>query len=263
MSPARPDWATLNAYVDGELSAAQAATVARALAEDRALAREVATLSRLKAVVQDGAEAADVEVPAARPRRRAPAIAASVALLVVLGAALVFGPWQDTRRPAWLAAAWAAHAAWAEAEPPAGPAPIGAGALLATLARFGASAYLPDLEPGKLTLSRLAEVALADGGRALLAGYRGTRGCRVSLLILERPEPFGQALARHAAGPATAYAWRTQKHGYVLLAEGMDSERLALLAETVRRASIEHRPFDAETRTALRESRRHSVPCAS
>ena len=38
MTTRQPDWQTLSAYVDGELSAAEAAEVARALADDRTLA---------------------------------------------------------------------------------------------------------------------------------------------------------------------------------------------------------------------------------
>jgi anti-sigma factor RsiW len=41
------DWDRLSAYVDGELSAAEAARLAAALANDPALARQVATLALL------------------------------------------------------------------------------------------------------------------------------------------------------------------------------------------------------------------------
>lgn len=43
-----PDWAELNAYVDGELDGATAARVAAAVARDAGLAREVARLAQLK-----------------------------------------------------------------------------------------------------------------------------------------------------------------------------------------------------------------------
>ena len=52
----RAGWQTLNAYVDGELSAAESAEVARALADDPALVDQVASLMRLKAAVQDSIE---------------------------------------------------------------------------------------------------------------------------------------------------------------------------------------------------------------
>ena len=51
MNGARPDWATLNAYVDGELQPGEAARVARAVASDHALADATATIARLRATV--------------------------------------------------------------------------------------------------------------------------------------------------------------------------------------------------------------------
>ena len=52
MSEAWPTWETLNAYMDGELSTAEAAKVARAVAERPLLADQIAYLSRLKATVR-------------------------------------------------------------------------------------------------------------------------------------------------------------------------------------------------------------------
>jgi hypothetical protein len=70
-------------------------------------------------------------------------------------------------------------------------------------------------------------------------------------------------MVRYDRGAGRGYAWRGGKRGYLLLAEGMDEARLALLAETLRRFTLERRPFKPETRTALRESREHSAPCLS
>ena len=57
MSERKPDWRDLNAYADGELLPSDAAGVARAVAEDPALADQVATLARLKATVQEQGQA--------------------------------------------------------------------------------------------------------------------------------------------------------------------------------------------------------------
>ena len=54
----------LVAYVDGELDAAATAEVAKAVAEDPALAREVAALSRLRSRVAESVEAPPISVPA-------------------------------------------------------------------------------------------------------------------------------------------------------------------------------------------------------
>ncbi len=122
-------------------------------------------------------------------------------------------------------------------------------------------AYLPDLKSARLTLTHLESVTLADGGAALHAGYRGTRGCKISLLIMPGGENLPRELTRRDDAALRAFAWRAGPLGYVLLAEGMDEARLELIAETVHRATIENSPVDAETRTALRESRERSQPC--
>ena len=54
MTDRNPSWRDLNAYADGELAPAEAASVARAVAESPALADHVATLARLKATVHPG-----------------------------------------------------------------------------------------------------------------------------------------------------------------------------------------------------------------
>ncbi len=265
----QPDWQTLNAYVDGELSAAEAAEVARALADDRALAGRVASLTRLKAtvqdMVQDMGEAAEITLPAPRHWRPA-ALAASLALALALGLAASFVPWQGSDRPAWVVQARASHEAWNMDEDRPGAAPVAGGVVLAALGQLGPDgylkAYLPDLSAARLTLTRLATVSLLDGrGEALQAGYRGTRGCKVSLLILADGTALPAALTRYDDRALRTYAWRTGGHGYLLVAEGMDEARLAMIAETVHRATLEHSPFDVETRTALRESRERSKAC--
>ena len=267
----RPDWQTLNAYVDGELSAAEAAEVARALANDRALADRVASLTRLKAKVQDmgtvqsRGEAAEIALPTPRRRHWRPAaLAASLALALGLAASLV--PWQGSDRPAWVVQARAGHEAWNMDEDRPGAAPVAGGVVLAALGQLGPDgylkAYLPDLSAARLTLTRLEIVSLLDGrGEALHAGYRGTRGCKVSLLILADGAALPAALTRYDDRALRTYAWRTGGHGYLLVAEGMDEARLAMIAETVHRATLEYSPFDEETRTALRESRERSKAC--
>ncbi len=263
----QPDWQTLNAYVDGELSTAEAAEVARALADDRTLAGRVASLTRLKATVQDMGEAAEITLPTTRRRHWRPAaLAASLALGLAIGVAASFVPWQGSDRPAWVVPARASHEAWNMDEDRPGAVPVAGGVVLAALGQLGPDgylkAYLPDLSAARLTLTRLETVSLLDGrGEALHAGYRGTRGCKVSLLILADGAALPAALTRYDDRALRTFAWRTGGHGYLLVAEGMDEARLAMIAETVHRAILEHGPFNEETRTALRESRERSKPC--
>ena len=63
----RCNWETLNAYIDSELSVRENAEVANAIALDPELARQVATLSSLKATLASAScslgEPIDLELP--------------------------------------------------------------------------------------------------------------------------------------------------------------------------------------------------------
>ncbi len=273
MTRQEPSWETLNAYVDGELPTGAAAEVARALARDRALADRVASLTRLKAATQETVrnpeDTIEIVVPGRLRRNWRPAaLAASLVLVAAIGLAALFISWQGERPPAWVIQARALHDAWIVA-PDMTPLGLG-GVVLVAQDQAGAEryfrAYLPDLTSAQLTLTRIETVTLAQvstlaGGAALHAGYRGTRGCKVSLLVLPGGEALPRELTRRDDAALHAFAWRAGPLGYVLLAEGMDEARLALIAETVHRATLENSPFDTETRTALRQSRERSQPC--
>ncbi|MHA1600303.1 MAG: anti-sigma factor family protein [Alphaproteobacteria bacterium] len=266
MTTTRPSWEQLNAYVDGELSAGDAAAVARDLAGDKILAEAVATLSRLKASTQEGIEpfALAPSRPVRRPWHRM-AIAASVAAGLIIAAMTSLVPWLgETAPPVWLASAWQVHGTWAQQETASPPAPVSSGVMLVALHRFGPQTYLPDLSDARLTLSHLEIVKLTNmDGDALHIGYLGNRGCQVSLILLPGSGDLSADLVRYDQGAKRGYAWRNGRRGFLLLAEGMDEDRLTLLADTLHRATLELRPFDDDTRIALRESRERSVPCLS
>ena len=263
MTASQPSWEQLNAYVDGELSATDAAEVARALADDKTLAEAVATLSRLKAVTHESIEPFTLEFsqPTQRSWRRI-AIAASVAAVLIM--ATLASLMSPTAPPPWLAEAWQAHDRWAQVEPTNPPIPVDAGVVLAALQQIGPESYLPDLSDARLTLSHLDIVTLTNGrGEALHMGYLGNRGCQVSLIAVPKVGDMSADLARYDRGAGRGYAWRGGRRDYALLAEGMDDARLALLAETLHRATLLRRPFDPDTRTALQQSRESSAPCLS
>jgi hypothetical protein len=97
----------------------------------------------------------------------------------------------------------------------------------------------------------------------LVAGYRGTRGCKISLLVFRSLGALGKALNPFHDGKNEAYGWRAGPLGYFIMSDGMDSGRFRLLAESVRHTSRKHAPFDEETRIALRTSRDKSAPCTA
>lgn len=297
MSGPKPSWRDLNAYADGELSAAQAAGVACAVAEDPDLAREVAALARLKATVQEegraqipagltelSGRAEGPDATAQRRRGNGPrpvwrvlgGLAAALAL-VVLGAALLYSPEPQPERPAWLDFAQQLHEDWAgtvgsgggmvgPGEPTdqttdsAGDLPT-ADHLLASLSRLGPAAMVPDLSSARLTVGYLRPLSSAYG-EGLHVGYRGTRGCRVSLIIMDGAGNLPETPTALGGGPER-HAWRVGRLGYVLMASGMDPQHYAVILETVHRASRSAEPIGPETRTALRTSRSRARPCAA
>ncbi|HSS63642.1 MAG TPA: hypothetical protein VLS27_04350 [Gammaproteobacteria bacterium] len=252
---------TLNAYVDGELDTAAAAEVARAIAESSALAREVSALSRLRQAVAEGVETRSLSPPAPLSNTaRGAAIAAGVALVMfIAGSFLVSvsspGPGGD-----WLARAWAAHRGWSVENVAAQSRPV---LPLRRYAQAVPGAYVPDLSASRLTLVHATLATATDERRMLLAGYRGTRGCKISLLVFPSPSPLVDSLSHFRDGSNEAYGWRVGALSYVIMSDGMDSERFKLLAESVRRTSREHLPLDTETRLALRQSRDASAPCTA
>ncbi|MBL4691441.1 MAG: hypothetical protein JKY68_08305 [Rhodospirillales bacterium] len=126
-------------------------------------------------------------------------------------------------------------------------------------------AYIPDLTAARLTLVHASVKPISRNRRALLAGYRGTRGCKISLAVFPIPnsaiDSLGKKPVLSKRGYNEAYAWRTGSLGYVIMSDGMDSNRFRMLAQSVQQTSLRHFPFSSETRMALRESRDKSAPC--
>lgn len=263
MSGRQIGFEVLNAYVDGELDAARAAEVARAVAEDPRMAREVAALSRLRSAVAESIEASPlrIDISHAHGRSRS-AIAACAALVMFVAASVLVSGLGHDRQAEWLARSWQIHRGWsldgvaARSEPASDDGYRGYAAELP-------GAYVPDLSASRLSLVHAVVTSFTGNHKALLAGYRGTRGCKISLLIFTSGPGLGEGLGHFRDDGNEAYAWRTGKLGYVILSDGMDSDRFRLLAESVRETSREHLPFDEKTRLALRESRDASAPCTA
>ena len=277
MTDRKPSWRDLNAYADGELLAAQAAGVARAVAEDPELADQVATLARLKAAVQEQgqaplpAEVAEVYRSApwprkstGRPGRQISAVAGAVAAalaIVVIAAAILVPLGHETAQPPWRDLAVRLHQTWAAAAPGEASEPT-ADNLLASLSQLGQAAQVPDLSAARLTVGYLRPIS-SEYGRGLHVGYRGTRGCRVSLIILPAVKGLSGKPVALAGEGGQRYAWRVGGLGYALLASGMDPPHYAVVLQTVYEASRNYAPVGPETRTALARSRARSRPCAA
>jgi anti-sigma factor RsiW len=253
-------WDRINAYVDRELDAAEAAAVASAIARDPSLGARVATLSKLKA------EAAGLPAPDGAPpvalcsgggrrvtRWRPLAMAAFVAFVFIVGGAawLARAPAADP-----LAATVAAERTWLSG---ATPETSGDGVRVAVETR--ANDTLPDLSAAGLRLAYLAAAPGSIDRRGVFAGYVGPNGCRLGLWVghgttgpagLERVEVDGVGVRR----------WSADGARYALISRGMDARRLdrfaAIVADIVGRAE---QP-DERLRTALRDAAGVGAACA-
>ncbi len=94
--------------------------------------------------------------------------------------------------------------------------------------------------------------------------YLGTRGCRVTYIAFPGAgTELGEDLTPVESGGLTGYGWRVGAIGYGLLAQGMDPNRLAVIAKNVHAASRLYRPLDDAARTQLAQSRAESRACAA
>ena len=259
MSDRRITFEMLNTYVDGELDATAAAEVARAVADDPSLACEVAALTRLRSAVADSIEVPPLSVPEPPSTgSRTAAIAACIGFALFVAGSVLLSGFDRNLGSEWLARAWQMHRSWSIEGVTA---QTRASLLLAKYVDAVPGAYVPDLSASRLTLVHVTAGPLAGQRRALLAGYRGTRGCKISFLVFPSLGALSEELSPFRDGKNEAYGWPAGSLGYVIMSDGMDTERFRLLAESVRHTSRRNLPFDEKTRMALRESRDKSAAC--
>jgi hypothetical protein len=262
-----------NAFADGELDQQGRSDVLKDAAEDSRLARELSNLERLKSAISDSVDAPDLDLAAMTGkhgghsswRRPVMAMAACLVLFVAAGLAWsVIGSGVGSGRSNHgVPVAWAigAHNSWANEDAPSQSQAQSRAVKRPANARL--NAHVPDLSAAKLHISHIGESQTLDGLPAMVIGYRGTRGCRVTLLIDgSQAEPGGKAVF-FKVDKLIAMVWQAGSLRHVILAEGMAEARFRLIAETVRRTSLERLPVDDATRMALAQSREKNPPCAA
>lgn len=268
MIVSKPDWQTLNAYVDGELDGEVAASVVEAAARDAALANRLAALYRLKAAMPGAfahstiARDEATPKPISRwPRRLLPlAMAATIILAVGIGLwfsqAFVGGKPLD---PGTLDQARMLHETWlggTSASETASP-----GKVLAALHGFGRLPVIPDLQSTGLTIG-LVKTTRLNGEPLLQVGYRGHNGCHLSLFVFGG-EPLPRQVKTTKRGTELASAWRAGELGYLLFAEGMDESRFTLISQVVEHASRMGAPLDRSEQQLLVLNKQNSASCAA
>jgi anti-sigma factor RsiW len=260
----RQRWQLLNAYVDHELPADTAAEVSRDAARDRTMARDIANLSELKAalgqVMEDDLAAMSLpDIPHGRRRpktaRRWALAAAAVMLIVAAGSvfSVLIAPGHAERLRQ---AAVEAHGLWdqrlAPREQPAG------GALLAAAVTVG---LRPALELFGLQMVAAREVKVGELS-GLHLRYRGQRGCRVSVTIFPNAAAFSADPTRSQRGALTVYEGLAGNAAYLVLAEDMDEDRLALVVSAVQ-STLTRGRLPSDTRTAMAEDPAARASCLS
>lgn len=256
---------TLNAYVDGELSARDNAEVANAVSLDRELARQVATLSSLKATTASAGcsleEPIDLDVsdnektwlPWAAAFLILIASGAGLATFILSNSALL--PAQGLQLAEEIHKDWLRENSAAVDRPPQQITVHDPGQLLI-------DAYVPDLTEVNLAFSGVRRISSGEF-KGMHIGYQGPHGCKVSLVVLNNAIGLSAELAHFERGKQLLYGWQVKQMGYYLLAYKMDPARLAAVARVVNKLTRERLPLDPESVIALKEARSSSKPCVA
>lgn len=258
------DWTQINAYVDGELPASQAAVIADAASEDPELAQQIAALTHMKYAVTAefrGQKRSASAVPVNRRRKHLWTGLAATFLAAVFMAAIgfAFTMQEHATSESWFAAASRTHAALSDGQPAKS---VDSDILLAALPRLGSAAFVPDLSAARLRAGGVAELDHFAGGRAVAIGYYGTRGCRLTVLMTDADLGLDDKMRKLDRSAPEAYGWRIGELSYLVMATRMAPKRFATIAGSVHWSSVRAARPDDEIRTALRLSRRNSPPCA-
>ena len=217
------DWQALNAYHDDEISASERRLFEHRLRAEPALAAELRNLQaqsdRLKAL-------RPATTPAAVPtngRRRAmiwtglAALAASAALAVFLGLGNVTAPSAASIHAEFIAAS----------QPASGTTPI--------VAPGQADSDFPELG-----VAGLVHVASSSKNGIRAAHYAGPNGCRITVLMSEDPLMAPKGAAIRVA------EWDANGRRFMVLSEGMDQHRFALIARYLQERTEGRRDMAAD-----------------
>ena len=190
----------LNAYVDGELSASERACVANAIASDPDLARQVASLSSLKAsmIAADCgvSEAFDIDLESPARRRSSVRWVAATAAILITGAlvATLILNGASLLPDEGLRLARKVHESWLLQQER--PETRQRGKTFVTLPKdLLIDAYVPDLTRVDLVFSGVRRVSAGSFG-GMHIGYQGPNGCKVSLVVLDKTIGLSPDLAR-------------------------------------------------------------------
>lgn len=244
----------LNAYVDGELPPAQAASLGRRAARDPDLALRIARLHRLKAAVAGTFDAAANRLarlpapqPAARPARvrarrrwQPAALAAALVLGIAVGGAAMLRQPSPAPDPAVaLHDAWAGSDAQGTAEAPVWLTSV--------------------IEATGLSLARVAPVRSHDGPPGVHYAFVGTNECRLSLFEMPAAAGTDSLLTLLVQGNLRSARWQAGGNGYLVIARNMDGARFATIVAALKEATISRTAPEAERIALLQAARQRCL----
>lgn len=256
-----PDWQEINAYVDGELDADAAARIAASAASNPRLAARIAELTRLKAASIAALDAGPVAgLPPLEDRSRSRSFrpvawAASILLLLAVGAgvAIHLTATEGLRDPRMIA--MAEHAAWLERDAEADPLRSAGMAAAGAIPPRG----VPDLSGLHLWVSDMT-VSTSGEAAGLFVGYSGARGCRLGLWIGAASGTAPETPVEEAGNLRTA-VWRVGETAYALVAQGMAPDRFDLAVDLVEEFSRRSDGVGGDDTVVARNGRAASAPC--
>lgn len=248
MTQQRPDFDTLSAYVDGELSPEGAAQVAAAAAADPRTAADIAKLQALRASVSRLAPEA-VVVPILHSAPPTPSRGIRLPLsLAGAGALLLAVVAAEWNRPAGpeptpkVQALVAAHDAWtAMSGPELGPAADTMDPYRSLLGRAG------------LSLAHSTTLFGAERNTGRHFGFIGPRGCKLSLFELPQGSIAEETVA--ISDDLATASWVARDADLFVTARAMNPDRFAAVVSALQKATREGEPAGADRIAALTHAR--------
>ncbi len=263
-------WEALNAYVDGELSPADMAEVARAVMLDHSLAAQVAELTRLRAVTSELRPCGGLDIDLKsfeRPNRWYSHVAS---LLVIPVAGAILGWLLLTQQPVSdsdITKAEVIHQQWLYSFQHVESASLEVDDLLkSSLSALQLDTYVPDLSKVKLSFAGIRQISISaeqEGKEGVHIGYLGRNGCKVSLVVSRHTENYSSSLQPVIRDGKTIYKWRVKHSGFHLLASKMDPRRLDEIARVVYQMTLTRTPLDAPAILALNQAKAESTACTA
>ncbi|WP_299373820.1 hypothetical protein [uncultured Kiloniella sp.] len=261
-----PDWETLNAFIDGELSPSQEVWVKTCAGTDPKVASEISRLRVLKnalagSVLKDQDESRSGEKKVIGYRKIAggfSVLAAVIALFMIVSPVGYFSSPDFDR--------WALDLHTELSDQSFVVSELEYKPLIA--AAVSGSLQAPNLTGSKLYL---VDLSIDTFGRddAIVMHYRGLRGCRVSLLVTPvQNDPKKDSGENHVPFSDLSQAknlisdfWTGERFRFALLATGMEQKRFDSIATYLKLQGERNLPSSDEAQYAMVQAYAQSNPC--